>query len=274
MTTTPLIITCALVGAELSRDDFPNLPLTPSEIATAAAEAVEAGASIIHLHVRDEEGKPTQRADIFETVSRKIKAECDCILQYSTGGAVGTPIKERLAPLVLAPEMATLSMGSMNFGTALYENTLGTITAISDEIQRRGILPELEIFDYGMMHTMKQLSARNQLPRKYHVDFVLGVPGGMSGTIKDLLLLVEQLPPGQSWSVAGIGKYELPLSAHAIAMGGHVRVGIEDNIYYCKGELAESNAQLVRRIARVAAALERPLANADTARQILGLSRR
>lgn len=269
MTNDPLIITCAIVGAEMTRKDTPYLPLTPDELAAAAAEAVEAGASIIHLHVRDKESRPSQSVDIFKEVIEKIRKRCNCIIQYSTGGAVGTPLEERAAPLALRPDMASLSMGTMNFGEDIFENSEHTIRTLAEMMKQKGIIPELEIFDLGMMETTLRFIKKGYLPEKFHIQFVLGVPGGMSGEVKNLVTLTERLEAGQSWSVAGIGRYELPLAAHAIAMGGHVRVGLEDNIYYRKGELARSNAQLVERIARIAAELERSVADIATARDLL-----
>ncbi len=271
MTNNALIITCAVVGAELSKEDYPYLPTTPEEIAEAARGAVEAGATIIHLHVRDEQGKPSQRVDIFEEVTKKIRHNCECILQYSTGGAVGTPLDERCAPLKLKPDMATLSMGTMNFGPDIFENSEKTIRTISQAIQENGVMPELEIFDYGMMDTVDRFLKKGFIPEKFHVDFVLGVPGGMSGEIKNLVLLKNRLRHGQTWTVAGSGRFQLPLSTHAIAMGGHVRVGIEDNIYYRKGELTKSNAQLVDRVVRIAKELDRPIATVKQTKEILGL---
>jgi 3-keto-5-aminohexanoate cleavage enzyme len=274
MTISPLIITCAIVGAELSKEDYPYLPTTPDELAEAARGAVEAGASIIHLHVRDEQGKPTQRADIFKEVTKRIRQRCECILQYSTGGAVGTPLHERCAPLKLKPEMASLSMGTMNFGSDIFENTENTICSISRAIQENGVMPELVIFDYGMMDTTYRYLKKGFVPEKFHVGFVLGVPGGMSGEIRNLVVLKDRLSPGQTWTVAGMGRFQLPLSAHAIAMGGHVRVGLEDNIYYRKGELAKSNAQLIERVVRITKELDRPIATVEETREMLGLAKR
>lgn len=271
MTSSPLLITCPVVGAELTKEEYPHLPTTPDEIAKSAVDAVKAGASIIHLHVRDEEGRPSQRVEIFEDVTKKIRKNCDCILQYSTGGAVGTSLDERCAPITLKPDMATLSMGTMNFGPDIFENTENTISTISKSIQDNGIIPELEIFDYGMLETMNRFIKKGIIPKKFHVCFVLGVPGGMSGEIKNLVLLTERLVSGQAWSVAGMGKYQLPLSIHAIAMGGHVRVGIEDNIYFRKGELARSNAQLIERVVRIAKEFGRPVATVEQAKDILNL---
>jgi len=267
----PLVITCAVVGAELTRDDFPNLPTTPEEIAETSKEAVGAGAHIIHLHVRDEGGRPSQRIDIFEDVTNRIRERCGCIVQYSTGGAVGTPVEERIAPLRLKPEMATLSMGTMNFGADIFENNEDTICAISKAIQENNVMPELEIFDCGMMGTLDRYLKKGYIPERFHVDFVLGVPGGMGGEVTDLVFLVNRLKPGQTWSVAGAGRFQLPLSAHAIAMGGHVRVGFEDNIYYSRGVHSTSNAQMVERVVRIARELERPVATLEEAKEILGL---
>jgi 3-keto-5-aminohexanoate cleavage enzyme len=268
----PLIITCAVVGAELSREDMPHLPITPKEIAQSAIAAVEAGASIIHLHVRDKQGQPSQEIALFKQVSELIKKECDCILQYSTGGAIGTAVEERCAPLQLKPEMATLSMGSMNFGDGLFENSAATIHTIAKAIQQNGVMPELEIFDAGMLESTFRYLKRGEIPAKFHIDFVLGVPGGMGGEIGDLLYLVNKLPKEQSWSVAGVGRFQLPLAAHAITIGGHVRTGFEDNIYYQKGQLATSNAQLVKRVVELANQLNRPIATPTEAREILHIS--
>ncbi|CAN2045124.1 3-keto-5-aminohexanoate cleavage enzyme [Candidatus Magnetomoraceae bacterium gMMP-1] len=268
----PLIITCAIVGAELTKEKYPYLPITPEEIAEAAREAVEAGATIIHLHVRDEEGKPTQRVDIFKKVTEKIQKRCNCIIQYSAGGAVGDSVEERCAPLSLKPEMASLSMGSINFGKELFENTKDTIIKISQAIQKNRVMPELAIFDYGMMDTVVRYLKKGYLPKKFHIGFALGMPGGMGGDIKNLVLLRDCLKPDQTWTVEGMGKFQLPLAVHAIAMGGHIRVGIEDNIYFRKGELVKSNTQLVERVVRIAREMDRPIANVKQARKILRIN--
>ncbi len=267
----PLIITCPVVGAELTKQDFPQLPITPDEIALSAKQAVEAGASIIHLHVRDKNGMPSQDSAIFDCVTKKIRALSKCIIQYSTGGAVGTVVKDRFAPLTLKPDMASLSMGTMNFGFDIFENTENTILSISKAIQENGIMPELEIFDLGMMDTMNRFIKKGQIRKKFHVNFVLGVAGGMSGSIKNLVLLVNRLAPDQTWTVSGIGRYQLPLAVHAIAMGGHVRVGFEDNIYYRKNEPAKSNAQLIERIVRIAGEMDRQIATVEQASKLLKL---
>ncbi len=266
---TPLIITCAVMGAELSLEDYPYLPSTPDQLAKSAIDAVKAGASIIHLHVRDSSGLPSQDSNIFKEVTNKIFNECECIIQYSTGGAVGTPVNLRCSPLKLKPHMATLSMGTMNFGQGIFENSIDTITQISAEIQKYNIVPELEIFDFGMLETTYQLLKKNIIPSKFHIDFVLGVPGGLNGEIYNLIELTRRLPDSQTWSVAGVGKYQLPLSMTSIALGGHVRVGIEDNIYFTKGVLAKYNSEYVKRVVRLAHEANRPIASVDDAKKIL-----
>jgi len=270
----PLIITCPVVGAELDRGKYPYLPLTPNEISRAARDAVKAGASIIHLHVRDKDGQPTQRIDIFEEVTEKIRKKCDCIIQYSTGGAVGTSLKDRCAPLVLLPDMASLNMGTMNFGSEIFENTEETICTIAKAIMELGIIPELEIFDCGMLDTAFRLAKKGVVPEKFQIGFGFGAGGGMGGSVDNLIFLKNKLHPDQIWTASGIGRHHLPISACAIAIGGHVRVGIEDNIYYRHGELAKSNAQLVKRIVKISKELQRPIATVEQAREMIGIIKR
>jgi len=267
-----LIITAALTGAETTREDNPNLPLTPDEIAQAAAEAREAGASIIHLHVRDGEGRPTQDVQVFRETIRLIHERCDCIVQVSTGGAVGTPPEERLRPLALVPEMATLTCGTVNFGDGVFENPPALIEAFAVKMAELGIKPELEVFDVGMVANALRLARRGLLKEPFYFDFVMGVPGGIPGTVDNLMHLVRQIPPGAMWQVAGVGKAELPLAVLAIVMGGHVRVGFEDNVYYSRGVLAQSNAQLVARVARIAREVGREIATPAETREMLGIA--
>ena len=271
MVNNPLIITCAVTGAELTKKDYAKLPVTPSQIAGSARDAVKAGASIIHLHVRDEKGKPTQRVDVFQEVTEKIREQCDCIIQYSTGGAIGTPVDQRCAPLKLRPDMASLSLGTMNFGEDIFENSESTIIKIAKALKRNKVMPEFEIFDVGMLDTMERLLKKGLIPKRHHINFVLGVPGGLSGGPENLIFLKERLSPEQTWSASGIGRFQLPLTAHAIGMGGHVRVGLEDNIYYKKGVPAKSNAQFVKRLVRIANELERQVATVKQARYVLGI---
>ena len=266
-----LIITAALTGAEVTRAQQPALPITPIEIAIAAEECARAGASIVHVHARNPDGSPTQDKETYRQIIDAIKARCDVIVQVSTGGAVGMTPQERLAPVTLVPEMATLSMGTVNFGGDVFMNHPADMEVFAKAMQQHGVKPELEIFDSGMLTTANRWLKKGLLTGPLHFDFVLGIPGGMAGTPEALMYLTSQLPEGATWTVAGIGAAQLPLGTLAILLGGHVRVGFEDNVYYRKGELASSNAQLVSRIARISAELDRPVASAAEARKLLGI---
>ena len=269
-----LIITAALTGAEVTRAQQPNLPISPEEIAQAAQECAEAGAAMVHVHARNSDGSPTQDKEVYRQIIAAIKQRCDVIVQVSTGGAVGMTSAERLAPVNLKPEMATLSMGTVNFGNDVFMNHPADMEGFLHAMQDNGVKPELEIFDSGMLTTAKHWLDKGLIQGPLHFDLVLGIPGGMAGTAEALLYLKAQLPADATWTVAGIGAAQLPLGALAIVLGGHVRVGFEDNIYYRKGELASSNAQLVSRIARIASELGRAVATPDEARALLGISRR
>jgi 3-keto-5-aminohexanoate cleavage enzyme len=268
-----LIITAAMVGAEVTQADNPALPISPQAIADAAKACRDAGASICHLHVRTETGEPTQDKARFREVIAEIEKRTDIIIQVSTGGAVGMQPAERLQPIFLKPEMATLTCGTVNFGDAVFMNTPSDLEYFAKEFQAHGVRPEFEIFDVGMIANAQKLHRLGLVQPPFHFDFVLGVPGALPASAKNLLHLIESLPNGATWSVAGVGRHQLTMAALAIPLGGHVRVGFEDNIYYRKGELAESNAQLVARVARIAKELDRPLATPDEARHMLGLSR-
>lgn len=268
-----LIITAAICGAEVSKNDNPNLPVTPQELAIAAIEAERAGASIIHLHVRDKEGKPTQSKEVFaETINLMEEKGLKAIIQPSTGGAAGMTWQERIQPIYLNPEMATLDCGTTNFGDDIFVNDLPLMRNFAREMKELNIIPELECFEAGHIYNALILYEEGLLPEHLHFDIVLGVPGAMKASLKNLLYMVELLPRNSSWTVAGIGRHQLPLATHAILMGGHVRVGFEDNIYYKRGELAVSNAQLVSRISRLAGELGREIATPDETREILGIS--
>lgn len=268
-----LIITAALTGAEVTREQQPALPVTPDEIAAAAEACVQAGASIVHLHARRPDGIPTQDKEVYREIITAIRARCDVIVQVSTGGAVGMTPAERLAPLTLAPEMATLSMGSVNFGGEVFLNHPADMEVFARAMQGHGVKPELEIFDSGMLSTADRWLQKGLLESPVHVNLVLGVPGAMAGTPESLMFLRSQLPNRVTWTVAGIGPAQLPLGVMAILLGGHVRVGFEDNIFFRKGELATSNAELVARIARISREMERPVTTPAEARAILGLPR-
>ncbi len=267
-----LIITAAVVGAELTREDTPYLPLTPEEIAEEARRSVAAGASVVHIHARDREGGPTQKREVYREIIRRIRERCDPVIQVSTGGAVGMSAEERLEPVSLAPEMASLTAGTVNFGDEVFFNPRGLMVEFAEAMNKHGVKPEIEVFEAGMVANALWLERKGILVRPLHFDFVLGVPGAMPATHRNLVFLREALPEGSTWSAAGVGRHQLPMAAAAVLMGGHARVGLEDNIYYSKGELARGNAPLVERVVRLARELGREVADPGRARSILGLS--
>jgi 3-keto-5-aminohexanoate cleavage enzyme len=268
----PVILTCAITGAETTREKQPNLPITPKEQAIAAEECVKAGASIIHLHVREDDGKPSQRPERFKEAIDAIRARVpDVIIQISTGGAVGESIENRTKPIALKPEMASLNLGTLNFGDDIFINHPKDIESFALAMQKHGVMPELEVYEAGMVEVGFRLAKKGILKDPLHFQFVLGVPGGMSGEPKNLAHLVSFMPEGVHWGVAGVGRYQLPLAVQALVMGGHVRVGFEDNIFYSKGVVAKSNAELVARIARIADEVGRPVATIKEARALLGI---
>jgi 3-keto-5-aminohexanoate cleavage enzyme len=269
-----LIITAALTGAEVTKAQQPNLPTTPDEIANAAYECYLAGASIVHVHARDEKGDPTQSYEVYKEIKEKIEAKCNIIVQPSTGGATWHTPDERLQPVDLSPEMATLSAGTVNFGSDVFMNSGEYIEKFALKMNEKGVKPEIEVFERGMINNALSLVKKGILKTPLHFDFVLGVPGACPGEISDLMYMVNSIPTDSTWTVAGIGRSETPLAVMAIIMGGHVRVGFEDNIFYNKGILADSNAQLVQRIVRIAKEVGRPIATPDEAREILGIKRR
>lgn len=264
-----LIITVAGIGAEVTRKENPALPLTPIEIGEEIARCREAGAAIAHIHGRDRDGNPSQAKEVYAEIISEVKKRSDVIIQVSTGGAVGMSAQERIAPVTLSPEMCTLSTGTCNFGDDIFVNTQPDMEYFAEEIAKYNVVPEIEVFDLGMIANAKRLMKKGLIPDKLNFDFVLGVPGALLGTPKALITMVEELPAGCTWTVAGIGRYELPLATMAIAMGGNVRVGFEDNIYFTKGVLAQSNAQLVQRVADLAKVYGREIATPDEARAIL-----
>jgi 3-keto-5-aminohexanoate cleavage enzyme len=269
----PVMITAAMVGAEVTKAQQPKLPTTPQEIIQAAVECYEAGASIIHIHVRNSEGNATQDAGLFREVVEGIRACCDVITQVSTGGAVWMTAEERLQSIECRPDMATLTTGTVNFGESVFMNNRELVETFARRLQQYEIVPEIEIFDMGMLDEALRLRSMGLLSDPIQFDFVMGVPGAIGADPAHLMHMVRCLPPNSTWSVAGIGRHQLTLGTIALALGGHVRVGFEDNIYYRKGQLAESNAELVARIARIAREMDRPVATPDQAREILRLNR-
>jgi 3-keto-5-aminohexanoate cleavage enzyme len=271
----PLVITACLVGAETTREQTPHLPITAEEIGEEARRCREAGATMVHIHVREPDGKPSQSAGLFAAAIREIRRRSDIIVQVSTGGAVGMNVDERCGPLTLKgdlrPDMATLTTGTVNFGDDVFMNPRPMIRDIAKRIRACGAVPEIECFDAGMVDEAFALAKDGLLELPAHFDFVLGVPGALGATPEALRYLAAKLPEGCSWTVAAMARHELPFAALAIEAGGHARVGLEDNIYLSKGVLAKGSFELVAEVAREAAKRGRPLASTEEARRLLRL---
>jgi 3-keto-5-aminohexanoate cleavage enzyme len=268
----PVIVTAALTGGVQGKEAHPNLPETPAEIAAAASACEDAGASVLHLHARRENGERAFSTDRFTEVTEAVRrATDDVIVQHSTGGTAA-PDALRAEPLRTdpVPEMASLDMGPLNrYGRITSENTRETVAGLHAEMQERGIKPELEVFNNG--HLNEALSITDELDDPPYYTLIFG-PGTLAPpSPRSLLTMADQLPPEAEFNVLGFGRHQLPLTTLSVILGGHVRVGLEDNLYYRAGEYA-TNAQLVDRAVRIAEELGRPVASPDEARQILGLT--
>ena len=270
-----LIITAAICGAEVTKEHNPNVPYTVSEIGREAESAYKAGASIIHLHVREDDGTPTQSKERFCECIEIINEKCpDVIIQPSTGGALGMSNEERLQPIYLIPppELATLDCGTMNFGgDEIFVNTENTIIFFAEEMNQLGIKYELECFDKGMVDMALRLHKKGYIKEPMHFNFVLGVIGGISASPRDLIFLIESIPKNSTYTVCAIGKHEFPMVRLSIEKGGHARVGFEDNVYLSKGIPAKSNGELVDKTVNIAHEFGRDIASPKEARKILGL---
>jgi 3-keto-5-aminohexanoate cleavage enzyme len=268
-----LIITVAGVGAETTKEAQPGLPVTAEEIGVDAARCREAGASMYHLHVRRADGSPTQDGEVFAAAIAEIRERTDIIIQTSTGGAMGMTADERLQPLELNPEMASLTTGTANFGDDVFFNDTALMYEFFARMKQKGVRPEFEIFEHGQIdNALRMVKKFGPAGPKLHWDFVLGVPGSMSGEPRNLMFLVDSIPKeGSTWTCTGIGRWHMPMTMAALALGGNVRLGFEDNVFYHKGVLAGQNADLVGRVARIAKEWDRETATPDEARRILAL---
>lgn len=272
-----LIITAAITGSRIPRSKTPYIPITTKEIAKSAMECWEAGASIVHIHVRDPETQiGTQDVGIFRQVVEPLLEKTDLILCLTTSGIPGLnlPTEERLQVLDLKPELASFDAGTILLGDQPFINTPEFLEAAARKMKEKGVKPEIEIFDTGMITTSLRMRGQGLLEDPLHFQFVLGTPHGAPATPGTLLYMLDMIPRDATWSIIGIGRSHLPMSVMALAMGGHIRVGMEDNIYYSRGELVKKNAQFVERIVRIAGEYGRPVATPDEAREILNLPRR
>ena len=271
-----LIITAAICGAEVTKANNPAVPYTVEEMVREAKLAYEAGAAIIHVHVRFDDGAPTQDRERFREVMDAIRKELpDVIMIPSTGGATGMTPEERLQPTELFPEMATLDCGTCNFGDEVFENTMPTMRACGKRMIENNIKPEYECFELGHIDTVLTMARKGEVPgAPMQFNFVLGVPGCAPATVDNLAFMVNKIPAGSTWTVTGVGRSAWTMASAGIIMGGNVRVGFEDNVYLGKGHKAASNGELVAKVVRLARELGREIATPDEARAILGMAPR
>jgi 3-keto-5-aminohexanoate cleavage enzyme len=272
--TTPAIITAAICGAETTREQTPYLPISAEELGNEAAKCREAGASVIHLHVRRPDGSPAQDRDLFQKALDEIRRRTDVIIQTSTGGAVGMTADDRAQPLDCTPppEMATLNAGSLNFGDDVFLNPFPIVREFARRMRERKIVYELECYDVGHVEACLRLAQEGVIELPAHFDFVMGVRGGIQASEENLRFLVGKLPAGSTFNVAGLGRMQLPMAELSLKLGGHARCGLEDNIYVSKGVLAKGSFELVAKVAEAARAAGREVATTQQAREILRIS--
>jgi len=272
------IITACLCGSWPTHDDNPAVPYTPEEIARDAYECWKAGAAIVHLHAREADGTPSIRYELYEEIVNRIRAfeDCDVCLNITSSGRECGPDEERIDPIVkLLPELCSYDAGTLNWQhRTIFENHPRFLEKLGLAIQEANVKPEIEIFDAGMVYNTVYYMKKGILKAPCHYQIVLGAAGGMTNTVENLVYLKNILPEGSTWAACGIGAGHMPIMMATIAMGGHLRVGLEDNVYYHRGVLAESNAQLVARAKRLLEEAGLEAATPDEARQILGLTRK
>lgn len=271
-----VIISAALTGAMTPKEMNPSIPLTPEEIAEDAYQCFLAGAAVVHLHMRDDKGIGTMDKEKFKKTIDLIKerTDCDVVINCTTSGDSKASYEDRMAHLsYVKPEMASFDAGSFNwmpFG--IFDNSPQFLEPLGLKMKELGVKPELEIFDSGFMNVVKYYVKKEVLGTPGHYQFVLGVLGGMEATVKNLQYLYEMLPEGATWSAFGLGRQHMPIMYTTLALGGHIRVGLEDNVYYSHGKLA-TNVMLVERAARAIREFGKEPATPDEARQILGIKR-
>ena len=266
-----MIITCALSGAETTKAQAPALPVTPEELAASAHEACLAGAAIVHLHARNNDGSPTADIKVFKAAIDLIRKKCDVVIEITTGGAVGMTPEERIAPVALKPDMASLDCGTVNFGDDYIINTLPIMRRFASEMNKHGVRPTLECFDVSHVQSSRILIGEGLVKPPYHYGFVMNVPTALNLSVKTLSYMIDQMPPESYFTVMGIGRAHLPGIYGAIAAGGFIRVGFEDNIYYSKGRLAKSNAEFVERAVRISREADLEIAAPSDVRELFRL---
>ena len=266
-----LIVVTALTGNVPTRETSPNVPLTPEEIADDVRRCANAGSSMFHVHARDSEGKPTLDPDVYMEIVRCIRNVApDVIVMLSTGGRASKDPEARAAPVRLGPEIASITTGSNNLPGIIYQNSPQFIEFLAGVFRENGVRPEIEVFEAGMINNGLFLAKKGYFELPMHFNFVMGAPGAIPATVRNLLFMSESIPQHCTWSVAGLGAREIPLATAAIVMGGHARVGLEDNARMPDGSYA-TNPGLVERIVSIAWAVGREIATPEEARRILSL---
>ena len=265
------VLTAALTGPIATKNDNPNLPTTPEEIASQAREAYDAGAAIVHVHVRDADGRPTADLDIATRTVELIHESCPVLVQLSTGVGLDVPFEERERLVHARPRMATLNVCSMSFGPGEFRNPPDGVRRLASKMRELGIKPELELYDTGHLEVALALHSEGLLEEPLQFSLVLGVRGGMAATPANIVHLVSQIPRGSAWQVIAIGRANLQMTAIGLAMGGNARTGMEDTLMLRRGVPASGNGELVDRLATVARALEREPAGVEEAEQMLSL---
>ena len=287
-----VIVTVALVGGITTREKNPNVPMTPKEIAESAVESYHAGAAICHVHVRDPEThEPSSKIELYQEVFQRIREKCDMIINLSTGfgGRLGydpgvkdrpwdtvqlkSPEERAEHVIKLKPELCSLDVGTLNFGQRAFVNLMTVVETMATMIKEVGTKPELEIFDIGHIRIARHLISKGLVEKPPLFQLCLGIPWGIEATVENLVYMRNNLPSDALWYAFGTGSNQFTMAAASVVMGGHIRVGFEDNIYIKKGTLAASNAQLVAKAVDIARLMDREVASAQEARQILKLKK-
>jgi uncharacterized protein (DUF849 family) len=272
-----VVLTVACTGAWPTKSDTPHVPLQPEEIAAEVYACWKAGASVAHIHVRGDDGKASMSFEKFDEVVRRIRStDCDIVLNLTTSGGIGLSDEVRMRPFqALRPELASYDCGSMNWlHTTVFENRPDFLEKLAVAMGDCGVKPEIEVFDAGMVYNALHYQKKGLLKGPLHFQFCLGAAGGMAATVQNLVFLRGLIPEGSTWSAFGIGKEHLPILYATLALGGNIRVGMEDNIFYAKGVLARSNVDFVERSKRIVAEMGKEIATPAEAREMLGVAKR
>jgi uncharacterized protein (DUF849 family) len=273
---TSTLLTVAPTGAETDKSDAPALPVTLDELVATATACEKAGAGVIHIHIRDEQARPSLDVGRLTETVAAVRSATDLVVQLSTGGAVTDPYDARIAVLDALPDSCSLTCGSVNFGSDVFLNPWGFMVELYRRTQELEVVPEFELFDVGHVAALRKLLEKEGLPYggRVHCDLVLGVPGGAPGTAESVVTMARMLPPEASWSATGVGRSTLPVALAALSAGGHLRVGMEDTLTFSPGVPVRDNAELVERAATLATLAQRPPMSTSEARDLLNVKDR